>query len=66
MVSVGTDRGGNYEYRAERLHEPETLDELRHIVSARTSLGVLGLRHTFHGLPDARELVSLAHVCRLG
>lgn len=51
---------GNHRYRAERIHRPGTLDELRALVSAASELRVLGSRHSFSDIGDARELVSLA------
>ena len=51
---------GNHTYRAERLHRPSTLDELRAIVAAAPRIRVLGSRHSFNDIADSRELVSLA------
>ncbi len=51
---------GNHRYRAERLHQPSTLDELREIVSAAPRIRVLGSRHSFNAIADSDELVSLA------
>jgi xylitol oxidase len=53
---------GNYTYRAETLHEPSTLDELREIVSTAPRVRVLGSRHSFNGIADSEELVSLARL----
>jgi xylitol oxidase len=51
--------GGNIRYRARRLHQPRTLDELRAIVAAAPSLRTLGSRHSFNRIADADEQVSL-------
>jgi xylitol oxidase len=51
---------GNYSYRAETLHEPSTLDELREIVATAPRVRVLGSRHSFNGIGDSDALVSLA------
>jgi alditol oxidase len=51
---------GNVEYTASTVHEPRTLDELRRIVAGAASVHVLGSRHSFTGIADAQELVSLA------
>jgi len=51
---------GNYHYRAERLHQPSSLDELREIVAAAPRIRVLGSRHSFNAIADSDELVSLA------
>jgi alditol oxidase len=57
---------GNYTYRAERVHHPATLDELRRIVAAAPRVRVLGSRHSFNDIADSTELVALgglpAHV----
>jgi alditol oxidase len=50
---------GNYAYRAKRLHRPRTLEELQEIVAAAQSVHVLGSRHSFTGIADAAELISL-------
>lgn len=52
--------GGNYMYRARALHEPESLDELRRIVARASSIHAIGTRHSFNGIGDAGEVVSLA------
>jgi xylitol oxidase len=51
--------GGNYAYRAGRLHRPATLDELRRIVAAAPRVRVLGTRHAFSDIADSAELVTL-------
>ena len=50
---------GNYTYAATRLHEPATVDELRRIVSRAPKIHALGTRHSFNGIADSTELVSL-------
>ncbi|HVD28847.1 MAG TPA: hypothetical protein VNC79_10150, partial [Mycobacteriales bacterium] len=55
----GTNWAGNYRYRARSLHRPSSLDQLREIVSAASSVHVLGSRHSFNGIADAEELISL-------
>jgi alditol oxidase len=50
---------GNYRYGAERLHRPTTLEQLQEIVSAAPSVHVLGSRHSFNGIADAADLISL-------
>jgi xylitol oxidase len=54
-----TNWAGNYAYRATRLHRPETMDELRKIVAEAPKIHALGSRHSFNGIADAGELVSL-------
>lgn len=50
---------GNYTYRAARVHEPQTREELRTLVAGTPRLRALGSRHTFNGLGDADELVTV-------
>jgi alditol oxidase len=50
---------GNYLYRAERLHRPTTLEQVREIVAATPRLRVLGSRHSFSAIADSAELMSL-------
>jgi xylitol oxidase len=50
---------GNYAYRARVLHRPRGLDELREIVARAPRVHVIGSRHSFTGIGDADELVSL-------
>jgi xylitol oxidase len=51
--------GGNYTFRAERLHRPATVDELRAIVAGAPRIHALGTRHTFSDIADSAELVTL-------
>jgi alditol oxidase len=51
---------GNHRYTARAVHRPESLDELRSIVTRATgTLQVLATRHTFTGMGDADELIAL-------
>jgi alditol oxidase len=50
---------GNYAYGARVLHRPRTVDELRRIVAGAPNLHVIGARHSFTGIGDADEIVSL-------
>jgi xylitol oxidase len=59
---MATNWAGNYSYRAERIHEPTTLDELRSIVAGARRIKALGSRHTFNAIADSAELVSLARL----
>lgn len=56
--------GGNYVYRAKALHEPESMDELRRLVAAASSIRAVGTRHSFNDIGDADELISLARMPR--
>ena len=50
---------GNYTYRAERLHRPSTLEQVREIVSTAPRIRVLGSGHSFTGIGDSSELLTL-------
>jgi xylitol oxidase len=54
-----TNWAGNYTYTARRLHRPSSLAELQEIVATAPRLRVLGSRHSFTGVADSAELVSL-------
>jgi xylitol oxidase len=56
---VTTNWAGNVTYRAAEVQRPRTLDELRRIVAAASSLRVLGSGHTFNHLADADEQLTL-------
>jgi alditol oxidase len=57
--SLGSNWAGTYSYRARELHRPASVDRLREIVARAPSVRVLGSRHSFTGIADADELVSL-------
>ncbi len=59
-----TNWAGNHTYRATRVHEPRSLDQLRAIVAATPRLRVLGSRHSFSDIADSDELLSLAALPR--
>ena len=50
---------GNYTYRAERLHRPSTLEQVREIVATTPRIRVLGSRHCFNGIGDSSVLLTL-------
>jgi xylitol oxidase len=54
-----TNWAGNHTYPADRVQRPASMDELREIVSTAASVHVLGSRHSFNGIADAAELISL-------
>lgn len=57
-----TNWAGNYAYGAGRIHEPRSVDELRHAVADAGQVRVLGSRHSFTDIVDAAELISLQHL----
>jgi xylitol oxidase len=56
----GLNWAGNYTYRAERLHRPSTLEQVRAIVASAPRVRVLGTRHSFNDIADSAELLTLA------
>src|SRR3954469_7395423 len=67
--AVGTDVGrnwsGNISYSARRLHEPESMDELRRLVASSSRLRPLGTRHSFSTVADTTgDLVSVKRLPR--
>lgn len=54
-----TNWGGNYAYRARRLHRPSTVEQVREIVAAAPRVRVLGTRHSFSDIGDSAELLTL-------
>jgi xylitol oxidase len=53
---------GNYEYLARAVHTPRTLDELRRVIAGAERIRALGSRHSFTGIADSGELVSVAEL----
>jgi xylitol oxidase len=54
-----TNWAGNHAYRARAVHTPRTIEELQGLIAAAPHIRVLGSRHSFTGIADAEELVSL-------
>ena len=54
-----TNWAGNHTYAAARIHRPASVDELAELVAGTERIRVLGSRHAFNAITDARELVSL-------
>jgi xylitol oxidase len=50
---------GNYEYGAQRLHRPATVEQVQELVAAARRVRVLGSRHSFNAIADSDELISL-------
>src|SRR6185312_3408525 len=53
---------GNYEYRARVVHTPRSLDELRRVVAGAERIRAVGSRHSFTGIADSDEVVSVAEL----
>ena len=56
---IGANWAGTHTYRAQRLHRPASVDELREIAARAPRVRVLGSRHSFTDIADSDELVSL-------
>jgi xylitol oxidase len=56
---IGANWAGTHSYRAQRLHRPAGVEELREIVARAPRVRVLGSRHSFTDIADSAELVSL-------
>lgn len=51
--------GGNYTYSARTVHAPSTLEQLQEILRAVPRVRILGSAHSFTGIGDSAELVTL-------
>ena len=56
---AGINWAGNYRYGATELHRPGSLAELQELVARTPHVHVLGSRHSFNGVSDSPELISL-------
>jgi alditol oxidase len=54
-----TNWAGNYEYQSGELHRPSTVEQLQEIIASAPSVHVLGSRHSFNGIADSAELITL-------
>jgi alditol oxidase len=64
--AVRTNWSGNYTYSTDRLHQPQTLEEVRQVVKSCSRLRSLGARHSFNGIADSTEnQISLAHFTQM-
>ena len=57
--SPGKNWAGNYTYRAEKLHQPSTIEQAREIIASAPGVRVLGSRHSFNDIADSSELITL-------
>jgi len=53
---------GNYEFGARVVHTPRSLDELRRVVAGAERIRAVGSRHSFTGIADSDEVVSVAEL----
>ena len=62
MIQNSSNWAGNYTYRATRLHQPETIEQIQDLVRRSNRLKALGSRHSFNDIADSPEaLISLEH-----
>ena len=62
MIQNPTNWAGNYTYQANRLHQPEIIEQVQEIVSHSHKLKALGSRHSFNDIADSPgDLVSLEY-----
>jgi xylitol oxidase len=54
-----TNWSGNYAYRATVIHRPSTVAELQELAAGASRIRALGTRHSFTGIGDSEQLVSL-------
>jgi xylitol oxidase len=60
MTHNAVNWAGNYSYRAARLHQPETVEQIQELVARSDKLKALGTRHSFNDIADsAGDLISL-------
>lgn len=57
-----TNWSGNYVYRAREIHAPSSVEELQETVSRLGRVRVLGSRHSFSGIADSAELLTLERI----
>jgi xylitol oxidase len=54
-----TNWAGNYTYRARAVHRPTTIEEVQELVAGAPRIRAIGTRHSFTGIGDSDELVTL-------
>jgi xylitol oxidase len=50
---------GNYTYQAQKMHRPATIEQVQEILASAASVHVSGTRHSFNGIADAPEMITL-------
>ncbi len=62
MIENSGNWAGNYFYRAARIHQPETVEQIQGLVRRSDKLKALGTRHSFNDIADSpSDLISLQH-----
>src|ERR1700679_633268 len=63
QTAGGTNWSGNYTYSTDRLHQPQTIEQVQQVVQSWSKLRALGARHSFNGIADSPEnQISLIHL----
>jgi alditol oxidase len=63
QTAARTNWSGNYTFSTDRLHQPQTVAEVRQVVKSCSKLKALGARHSFNGIADSTEnQISLTHL----
>jgi xylitol oxidase len=66
QTSGRTNWSGNYTYSTDRLHQPQTVEEVQQVVKSCSKLRALGARHSFNGIADSTEnQISLTHLSQM-
>ena len=66
MINNSSNWAGNYNYRATRLHRPETVEQIQELVSRSNKVKALGTRHSFNDIADSpKDLISLEHLDKI-
>jgi xylitol oxidase len=62
MSNHSSNWAGNYVYRAARIHQPETVEQIQELVRRSQKIRALGTRHSFNDIADSPgDLISLEH-----
>jgi len=66
MDAVQKNWAGNYEFRASRVHVPQSVAEVQEIVRSASNLKATGTRHSFNGIADSiGEQISLENLTQI-
>jgi xylitol oxidase len=58
---------GNYEYQAERVHRPTSVEQVQELVKGARKVRALGSRHSFNDIADSPgDLISLENLNEIG
>ncbi len=61
-----TNWSGNYQYKAERVDTPDSVEQLQKIVKSRSKIKALGTRHSFNNIADTSgDQISLKNFSQM-